>query len=723
MSWPLHALPGIALRDDRPRPPAYDALTTHRPDGRAVAPTSERPSSRRSSEPQRWLRLRRKATLTVSRPHAHRRDPPDAALRAAGVRKTVAVAGWLVSRAIAHGLALAGHRRQRSRPLHSLPGRGPATSGQGLARDGRPHRPGRQTPASICRATLLEELAASDDPFVLVLDDYQVVSAEPVHRLVRFLIERGPPFVHLVVLTRADPPLPLARLRAQSAGRSPSRRPALQQSGGLSLSRRGGCHARAELVERLLDRTEGWIAGLQLAAISLRDRPDAAALIEDFHGSQRFVLDYLADEVLAGLDDDLRSFLVRTSVADRLTAELCRELTGREMPPAARAGGAGQPVPGRLDAGRHWYRYHGLFADYLRSQLDEAERRQLTSARPSTSAGPAPTWRRSPICWQPARSTARRPCRAHGTADIRGRGARDPAWLARRPAPGAVRRKVELVSLQGWALFLTGRMAAAKAATDGHPLAPGSSEPVAWRLYALRALLARSSQADPTRRTSHGSPELLGTDDAIRALTLLRWGRRSSLPASRRALSRPCAGRSRQRATPDRHDGRRRGDDARAWTRRARADPRPRRSAGGCWKTLWAREAEKVLTPGTWRDGFSAWSGTRRATSSRRVASSSEDTRPPPRLASLASRLAPRVVPGPGPAATGSPEAALEAVRAVARDAHAAGVTRVAAQAAETEARIVSSRATCPELRSGPIGRCPAPGKDLRRTSGSGHVT
>ena len=153
---------------------------------------------------------------------------------------------------------------------------------------------------------------------MLVLDDYQVVSAVPVHRLVRFLIERGPPFVHLVVLTRADPPLPLARLRAHGRlveVRADDLRCNSQEASAYLAA--AGVTLAPELVERLLDRTEGWIAGLQLAAISLRDRPDAAALIEDFHGSQRFVLDYLADEVLAGLDDDLRSFLVRTSVADR----------------------------------------------------------------------------------------------------------------------------------------------------------------------------------------------------------------------------------------------------------------------------------------------------------------------------------------------------------------------------------------------------------------------
>jgi len=219
-----------------------------------------------------------------------------------GYGKTVAVGGWLASRGHPQAwLSLDGADNDLARFVRYLvaalsavrPGIGEAAMGL--------------LPASVSTsvdqlgAALLGEIAAIDDPFVLVLDDYQVVSAEPVHRLVRFLIERGPPFVHLVVLTRADPPVPLARLRAHGRlveVRADDLRCNSQEASAYLAA--AGVSLAPELVDRLLDRTEGWIAGLQLAAISLRDRPDAAALIEDFHGSQRFVLDYLADEVLAG---------------------------------------------------------------------------------------------------------------------------------------------------------------------------------------------------------------------------------------------------------------------------------------------------------------------------------------------------------------------------------------------------------------------------------------
>ena len=192
--------------------------------------------------------------------------------------------------------------------------------------------PGVSPSIDLVGATLLDEIAASDDPFVLVLDDYHVIGADPIHRLVRFLIERGPPFAHLVLLTREDPPLPLARLRAH--GRLVELRADdlryTESEASAYLAESQPADLDPEQVARLLERTEGWIAGLQLAAISLRDRADAGALIESFGGSQRFVFDYLADEVLGRVDEDLRSFLVTTAVPERFTVGLCRALTGRD---------------------------------------------------------------------------------------------------------------------------------------------------------------------------------------------------------------------------------------------------------------------------------------------------------------------------------------------------------------------------------------------------------
>ncbi|MGZ6268587.1 MAG: hypothetical protein ACXWNR_08525, partial [Candidatus Limnocylindrales bacterium] len=298
-----------------------------------------------------------------------------------GYGKTVALAGWLESRALAHAwLSLDVADNDLTRFVRYLIAALQAVRPEvGNAADGL-FGPGFSPSIELVGATLLDEIAASDDPFVLVLDDYHVIGADPIHRLVRFLIERGPPFAHLILLTREDPPLPLARLRAH--GRlvelraDDLRYTEAEASGYLAEALPAGLDR--EQLARLLERTEGWIAGLQLAAISLRDRADAGALIRAFGGNQRFVFDYLADEVLGRVDEDLRSFLVRTAIPERFTVELCRELVRREDAAALldRVERANLfLVP--LDAEGRWYRYHRLFADYLRSQLGEDERRQL----------------------------------------------------------------------------------------------------------------------------------------------------------------------------------------------------------------------------------------------------------------------------------------------------------------------------------------------------------
>jgi LuxR family maltose regulon positive regulatory protein len=297
-----------------------------------------------------------------------------------GYGKTVAVAGWLKAGAVPHAwLSLDASDNDLARFTRYLAAALQAVRSEAGEATLALLRPGTNPAPDLVCATLLDELAANDEPFVLVLDDYQVITVEPIQRLVRFFIERGPPFVHLVLLTREDPSLPLARLRAH--GRLVELRADDLRYTGEEASAylaEAGVALEPELVERLVERTEGWIAGLQLAAISLRDAADAPAAVDAFGGSQRFVLDYLADEVLAGLDVDLRSFLARTSIADRFTAELCRELAGRDdaaelLDRIERANLFLVP----LDAERRWYRYHHLFADYLRAQLGEDERCEL----------------------------------------------------------------------------------------------------------------------------------------------------------------------------------------------------------------------------------------------------------------------------------------------------------------------------------------------------------
>src|SRR5215469_7762344 len=221
---------------------------------------------------------------------------------------------------------------------------------------------------------LINELAADPGPdeLLLVLDDYHLVDSGPVHEAVAFLLENLPPGLRVVVSGRADPPLPLARLRARgqlAELRAADLRFTGEEAAAL-LSESAGPGLPGTAVAALVARTEGWAAGLQLAGLSLRGRADAAGFAAAFGGSHRFVLDYLTDEVLDGQPGPVRAFLLETSVLERLSGELCDAVTGRADSQAMlqdieRAGLFLVP----LDEVRGWWRYHHLFADLLRSRL------------------------------------------------------------------------------------------------------------------------------------------------------------------------------------------------------------------------------------------------------------------------------------------------------------------------------------------------------------------
>jgi LuxR family maltose regulon positive regulatory protein len=210
------------------------------------------------------------------------------------------------------------------------------------------------------------------EDFALVLDDYHVMTAEPIHRALTYLVEHLPPQMHLIIATRADPPLPLARLRAR--GRLTELRAAELRfraaESGTFLEEVMGLHLPPQDVATLQSRTEGWIAGLQLAALSLQGRPDVSDLLSAFTGSHRFVLDYLSEEVLSQQPAAVQTFLLQTSILERLSGSLCDAVSGHEESQAMletleRA----NLFVTALDDERGWYRYHHLFADLLRSRL------------------------------------------------------------------------------------------------------------------------------------------------------------------------------------------------------------------------------------------------------------------------------------------------------------------------------------------------------------------
>lgn len=222
--------------------------------------------------------------------------------------------------------------------------------------------------------SLLNEISNSREHFVLILDDYHTIDSHPVDKSLDFLVEHQPPQMHLVITTREDPQLPLARyrgrgqlaeLRAGDLRFTPGEAAEfLNQVTGLGLSE--------ENVAALETRTEGWIAGLQLAAISMKGNKDAASFIQSFTGSHRFVMDYLLEEVLHQQSEEIQTFLLRTSILDRMCGPLCDAILSDSS-----IGGQttleylerSNLFIAPLDNERHWYRYHHLFGDLLRKRL------------------------------------------------------------------------------------------------------------------------------------------------------------------------------------------------------------------------------------------------------------------------------------------------------------------------------------------------------------------
>jgi LuxR family maltose regulon positive regulatory protein len=238
------------------------------------------------------------------------------------------------------------------------------------------HTPHPTLPETIL-ALLINELEQREGgAFILVLDDYHVITAEPLHRALTFLLEHLPPQMHLILATRADPPLPLARLRAR--GQLTELR-ALElrfkdAEASVFLEEVMGLHLTPSDVATLQTRTEGWIVGLQLAALSLRGRADVSAFLATFTGSHRFVLDYLSDEVLARQSAEVQAFLLRTSILERLSGPLCQAVTEQgDSQAMLEALEKANLFVVSLDEERGWYRYHHLFAEVLHNRLRQAE--------------------------------------------------------------------------------------------------------------------------------------------------------------------------------------------------------------------------------------------------------------------------------------------------------------------------------------------------------------
>ncbi|HET7516317.1 MAG TPA: hypothetical protein VFN05_01215, partial [Actinomycetes bacterium] len=271
---------------------------------------------------------------------------------------------------------------------------------------------------------LVNTLTALPDAALLVVDDYHVIDAPEVHGSLTRLLELLPPQLRVVLASRAEPPLPLGRWRAR--GQLAELRTAdlafRADEAAALLSGIAGAALDDDAVDALTRRTEGWVAGLQLAGLSLRDHPDPDRFVETFSGSHRHVLDYLAEEVLARQPDEVVGLLLETSVLDQVCGPLAQAVTGR---------GESQQlleqieratlflVP--LDDVRGWWRYHRLFADLLQARLVHEQPGRVPELHRAAAAGGKGTTLR------PASRSGRRPTTPSGTHW-------PPGILAGRPA-------------------------------------------------------------------------------------------------------------------------------------------------------------------------------------------------------------------------------------------------------------------------------------------------
>jgi LuxR family transcriptional regulator, maltose regulon positive regulatory protein len=373
---------------------------------------------------------------------------------------------------------------------------------------------------------------APDNRYVLVLDDYHTIRAGPLHEAMACLLEHQPACLHLMILTRADPPLPgIPRLRSRNQlaeMRAADLRFTVDEA-AVFLNQVMGLDVSATDVAALEARTEGWIAGLQMAALSMQGRPDIPAFVRAFTGSHRYVVDYLIEEVFRGQPEELRDFLLQTCILDRLHGPLCDQVTGRSDSQAnlERLEAANLfLIP--LDDERRWYRYHQLFRDVLQSRLRQAYPEQLPGLHCRAAAwyeqeGQVETAIHHALAARDFHSAERILQDIGNWMLTAGRWSTLLAWLEAMP-DSFTRTRPALCLYSAWALFLTGRWEAVESylqdveqllsAGKEHLIAEGTpaGEPTAligWRgqVATIRGQMA-SFQGDTTRAIEHSQQAL-----------------------------------------------------------------------------------------------------------------------------------------------------------------------------------------------------------------------
>jgi LuxR family maltose regulon positive regulatory protein len=390
--------------------------------------------------------------------------------------------------------------------------------------------------------TLVNEIDAFPDAFLLVLDDYHVIESQAIHDSLSFLLGHLPPHMHLVISSRADPQLPLPRYRARAELielRASDLRFSREEVASF-LNQVMSLGLDADDVAGLEARTEGWIAGLQLAALSMQGREDVKGFIAAFAGDDRYVLDYLMEEVLQRQSPSVQSFLLQTSILERLSGPLCNALAGNDkgqelLEELERANLFIVP----LDNRREWYRYHHLFAALLRSRLQQTMPDQVPELHRRAYKWHAETGLLSEAVEHAmaAHDFERAAQFIEQTARAileRGEASSLLRWVDILPGE-IVRSHPRLCLYSAWALLSTGRMdavepflqATLQAAQSALP--PEEIQDTLGQVAAIRATLARVQHDIPrTIEFAHQALEYLPADSAdrliMRCLTLTQLG-------------------------------------------------------------------------------------------------------------------------------------------------------------------------------------------------------
>jgi len=396
-------------------------------------------------------------------------------------------------------------------------------------------------PLESLLTTLINEMAAIPDPFALVLDDYHLITAQPIHSALTFLLEHRPPQMHMVIASRTDPPFPLALWRGRQQ-LTEIRITDLRFTPGEAaafLNRITGLNLSADDVTALEERTEGWITGLQLAALALQGtasvqgQDDVPGFIKAFTGSHRYVLDYLTEEVLRRQPESVQSFLLETAILDRLTGPLCDALTGREDGTAMLAALEQANlflVP--LDDERRWYRYHRLFADLLRARLHEAHSDRVPELH-----------RRAGAWYEQAGTIDEAVTHAIAADDLahvgeliathgmslllRGELTTLLRWISALPE-GMVMRSAYICVLHAWALLLTGQVQAVESRLQQAErlLEKTSESELPGHVAAMRAYMAaQQGDVERTVELGHLALDRLGKQsEGIRGVVLFVLG-------------------------------------------------------------------------------------------------------------------------------------------------------------------------------------------------------